>query len=1440
MADKSKDSVQDPGGGQLGFIIVIADNSEDATNFCTLATGSGFKSAYGEQTSAIVMDHIQFSNPIVLRDLGAGIRTISTVQLLSVAKFGDDMNENINVFISISALLSALHIRAQPLIGVIYLHRLHLRIGGPVAMLLENFAERLLGSQKGSKHCRFAFVSVNWLDKSQTPAALKQIESTESQLASKFLPKYFGAAFPSRQAVKLLGLDLGFFAYFRVGRAGKEGLTTAVTIIESFVLHHQSLEPPLLHSELLLLESNEGLQKTTFGSVFSQSLIMSIEDLKDDESLVEGGAVEADALQDVAELEITQLRLQSSLSPAFTSSSVEFETVSAATKQMVFILHFGYTSDLRNEFFLKRDPPKQLPIVHAPKLHPQLWFLLVPSFTLSEADEFLLSALARQLLFLKKYGFKLIGVASSIFWPSRVDQALIKHNLKMVSAICGSENLSSLALIKETWSAEEKGLFLLSAFQQGGTHFAEAEDYFGPMLFEHFKNGLEHANSLVPAFISELGDASIANTTAGAIIQKYLMDKLGSVQDELNQLQYHGQGLLAKQALFKYHQAQIKALYLQLGVIRFSETFNIYKDIFDKLKDDAHVEKAINQLEAILLCMPDSIPGKCHKSAHLAGLYQTCFEKSGDAHELNQTIKHYDKAVQLIDDKDPKRPEYLNALTQNLDQRFQLFGGKNDIIAAIQHCQEAVAKASQNNNSIQQGLALQALGALLKKKFAAYYEQLSDINQAIGYFKQAEGCFPAQHAAIPIIIADISASHMLKSKYYTYKNQPDMAMADVEKAILEYGRIRPEPSSGHIAYPALQNAKCKAYGKHFKMAQEGTKSQLVEDIEEAILAGEQAVKYSHHTSQECTYLLNLGKAYAYKYQLSKNQDDVTEALLCLKTAAECEAALKMTRFKAARNWGRVAQRQNVKKEILEAYQHCIGLLAQVVGHDIPIYEQHRRLEKIQSVVHEATRVAIQYGKLEKAVEFFEEGRSIVWKHYIKHDLILQELRKKDPKLAKEFEQHSILGNTAAIKEEDSQNYTAATVDKSKSPKKSVGWFQTLLQSGKDLMARIAKISGFDKFLKPKSLSELQVVAKFGPVVLLAITESTCDALILVHKSKTPKHVDLSRHGMTLAKAQEYQKTMEELLKDNRLLTRGVVLKPAKQADAGKKVEIILSSIWAQIASPVIQELLKHKSQGDMHVYWCPAGPLAFLPLHCAGDYSKPRAEEHVSKHIISSYIPNLYTLLRSVNQSSSAKKKEFRLLAIAQSSDLPQTAKEVECIKNISGRTVEKLVNGEATLSVVKDKLMDCQWAHFACHGVQDPVDGLKSALILHNKEKLVLKELIDQRSEHAEFAYLSACQTAVGYSALPEEHVHLAAGMLVAGYKSVVATMWSIRDDDGVKVAEGVYKRLFEKGWMEGGRPDHMKVAKALHDSVQELRESSPAKRSAFLDWVPFIHVGV
>ncbi|KAJ7845099.1 CHAT domain-containing protein [Mycena leptocephala] len=157
-----------------------------------------------------------------------------------------------------------------------------------------------------------------------------------------------------------------------------------------------------------------------------------------------------------------------------------------------------------------------------------------------------------------------------------------------------------------------------------------------------------------------------------------------------------------------------------------------------------------------------------------------------------------------------------------------------------------------------------------------------------------------------------------------------------------------------------------------------------------------------------------------------------------------------------------------------------------------------------------------------------------------------------------------------------------------------------------------------------------------------------------------------------------------------------------------------------------------------------------------------------------------------------------------------------------------------ATMDKVRNAMRDSGWVHFACHGVQRASSPTDSALPLAESSQLTLSNIIRLSLPHANLAFLSACQTAMGSNDLQDESVHLSAGRLLAGYGGVIGTMWSIMDNDAPQVAGDVYAHLFETS-----PPDSMCAAEALHLAVRRLQEQPGVKKS-FLHWVLFIQFGV
>ncbi|KAJ7226682.1 CHAT domain-containing protein [Mycena pura] len=165
---------------------------------------------------------------------------------------------------------------------------------------------------------------------------------------------------------------------------------------------------------------------------------------------------------------------------------------------------------------------------------------------------------------------------------------------------------------------------------------------------------------------------------------------------------------------------------------------------------------------------------------------------------------------------------------------------------------------------------------------------------------------------------------------------------------------------------------------------------------------------------------------------------------------------------------------------------------------------------------------------------------------------------------------------------------------------------------------------------------------------------------------------------------------------------------------------------------------------------------------------------------------------------------------------------------------IQQLKGDAATVESVQKGMRECSWVHLACHGVQNVSNPTESALLVASGQRLTLSSIISLSIPHADLVFLSACQTATGDKELQEESVHLAAGMLSAGYQSVVATMWSIMDNDAPQVASDFYEHLFKSS-----PPDSAQSAEALHHAVRKLQEKSGGKKP-FMHWVPYIHIGI
>jgi CHAT domain-containing protein len=187
-----------------------------------------------------------------------------------------------------------------------------------------------------------------------------------------------------------------------------------------------------------------------------------------------------------------------------------------------------------------------------------------------------------------------------------------------------------------------------------------------------------------------------------------------------------------------------------------------------------------------------------------------------------------------------------------------------------------------------------------------------------------------------------------------------------------------------------------------------------------------------------------------------------------------------------------------------------------------------------------------------------------------------------------------------------------------------------------------------------------------------------------------------------------------------------------------------------------------------------------VPVHAAGIYEGPD-QECCSDYVVSSYTPTLTALIQARKDKPTLIPQHTKLVALAAEHaqhpnmpSLPYAVSEVKSVIDIATNAgaSSNIDVGTAAKDEVAAMLQSSQIVHLACHGIQHHLEPHKSHFCL-STGNLTVAELMEMDMKNAFLAYLSACETAKGDKRHVDEVIHLAASMLFAGFKSVVATMW-------------------------------------------------------------------
>jgi len=816
---------------------------------------------------------------------------------------------------------------------------------------------------------------------------------------------------------------------------------------------------------------------------------------------------------------------------------------------------------------------------------------------------------------------------------------------------------------------------------------------------------------------------------------------------------------------------------------------------FERTRETASLNEAIGLFRQAIEAanIYEDLIDATDPAAKLAQALWTRFEQMGDAADLHEAIALGRQVVAATPPGDPSLASRQTYLVEALRARFSHAGEQDGLNEAI-------------------GLARQALGAI-SPDHPSFFED--GLNEAIGLARQALGATSPDH---PSFIE--RAASLAKTLRARFERTQDVA--DLDEAITLFRKgmtIELEEVYTAALFAQLGRSLLMRFQKLGD----------VRDLDEAVALCQQAVKIvppEHPERAGC--LLDLGETLEARFTRTNSSVDLSNAIMAWKAATGHRTGMTWLRLKAARRWAQLAANIDNFQLATEGYSAALELLPLVAWHGLSQEDREGQLVQQYGLATEAAACAIAAKRPDIAVELLEQGRSVQWSQLLDVRTAITVAHETAPELAARLEElHSILEWDTRAGFDMAHLGNPVTTSA-----KLVDQRLTLAEEWDTLVNRLRSLPGLQDFLRRPQASHLYEALP-GQVIVVNISALRCDALVV-----GPAGIDIvSLPDLSQASAHE---RAGQYLKALRIFERNSDDAFA-QIIVEQAITATLGWLWDTIAEPVLSYLGHDspvaKDQQRERVWWCPTGPLTLLPLHAAG-YHDPESGtvRTVLDRVISSYTSTLRALGDASTSRGNPGTGQLLVVALAETpnqDELPNVSREIDFLTTRLDET-RLLLGASATRQAVSQELIRHAWAHFSCHGRQNIAMASTSGLILHDGVLTVtdIAKASRNRFGHAEFAFLSACKTAVSGLILPDEGINLTAAMQYAGYRQVIGTLWSVWDNSAAEITERVYARL-----IKGGQFEPSIAAEALHDAVLQLRDLTPNAPSI---WASFIHVGL
>lgn len=222
-------------------------------------------------------------------------------------------------------------------------------------------------------------------------------------------------------------------------------------------------------------------------------------------------------------------------------------------------------------------------------------------------------------------------------------------------------------------------------------------------------------------------------------------------------------------------------------------------------------------------------------------------------------------------------------------------------------------------------------------------------------------------------------------------------------------------------------------------------------------------------------------------------------------------------------------------------------------------------------------------------------------------------------------------------------------------------------------------------------------------------------------------------------------------------------------------------------------------------------------------------------HYPVSIMPSAAIAMHIFEKSAKARSQRMELsnkvtLVVGPPKEAGLSYGEVEARKRLNDLSAERIIPGEVTKEQLAAYNGRIDILHIVSHSVFNFEKPFESYILLEVGERLTLRDIlegaVDLRSSR--LVFLSSCHSAGSEPDVSDDVYSLAYGLIAAGARAVIATLWNVDDLISFKFSD-----YFYQVWTK----NNLTLAESFQKAVQKIRKKNDVE--SFLNWGTFVLIG-